>query len=491
VSAQNVADAIGEHARTRPGAPAVVTPGRALDYREFDAAISRAAAWLAARGIAAGQVVGVTLANGPEHLVAAFALARMGAVQLSLPMRESLAWRTALAARFRARAIVGAGEHARLPGLDFVSPDRSWLEGGSGRQGATERFPGGDAPWKIVLTSGTTGAPKAVLQTHAMHLAWRAICQAAIPALPEDRYLAVVGLDFHAGFLRCANVLHAGGAVLLGFPLERASGVMDTIERESVSHLALPPPQLHYLLAVPGDHRARLRRVRILRTGAMTVPASLCDEVRARLTPHLLIAYGTNDGGTPIAVATGATLDRHPGSVGFASPGVEIEIVDGEDRALPAGEVGSVRVHAPGVPSGYLDDPAASGLVYRDGWYYPGDLGTLSPDGALILKGRADERITYDGIKIYPAEIESVVLEHPAIADAAAFGVPSEMHQEIPAIAVVLRAPMDGRALRAFCAERLGVRAPRLLFVLKELPRNARGKVLRRELAALALRSPK
>jgi acyl-coenzyme A synthetase/AMP-(fatty) acid ligase len=129
------------------------------------------------------------------------------------------------------------------------------------------------------------------------------------------------------------------------------------------------------------------------------------------------------------------------------------------------------------MPGGYIGDEAASARAFRGGWYYPGDLGYLDEGGALYFRGRADDLMNYDGMKIYPADIEEVLLAHPAVAEAAAFPLPSDRHQDVPFAAVVLRSPVAAATLLDWCRERLGARAPIKLAQLASLPRTERGKV--------------
>jgi acyl-coenzyme A synthetase/AMP-(fatty) acid ligase len=479
----NLAEIVSRHAETTPGASAVVDAARAYSYREFDRAIRRAARALRKQGIALGDVVGMTMGDTALHLVVAYALARAGAVQLVLTRRDSPQLRRQLAARYRAAMVVGDAADARLDGLRYCAADQAWLEdAGAGDEGG-DAAPGGDAPWRIVMSSGTTGAPKAVLQTHAMHVAWREIYARTLTALPSDRYLAIGALDYYAGMRQCMDMHWCGACTIVGVPVRSSAELFEAVERHAVNYLRLLSNQLQRLLpALPRD-RPRFPGVRVLRSGAMIVPESLRREVVRRLTPNLVVTYGSNDVGSVLTFADAATEARHPGSVGIPSPGVTIEIADEQGRRLPAGEVGLIRARAPGMPAGYIDNPEATAQAFRDGWYYPGDLGLLTPDGVLYFKGRADDLMNFDGIKIYPSDIEEALASHPAVAEAAAFPIASATHQDVPAAAVVLRAEVSQEAIIAWCRERLGSRAPCVIAVVKELPRNAAGKVLKQPLA--------
>jgi len=152
---------------------------------------------------------------------------------------------------------------------------------------------------------------------------------------------------------------------------------------------------------------------------------------------------------------------------------------------LPAGEVGHIRIRSPGMIDGYVDDPAATARAFRAGWFYPGDLGSLTPDGVLVFHDRADDMMILGGINIFPREIELALEQHPAVLEAQAFPLPHPVHQDIPAAAVVLRGEATEPELIAFCRERLGEQAPKMAVIVEKLPDQTRGKVLKRALPGL------
>jgi acyl-coenzyme A synthetase/AMP-(fatty) acid ligase len=172
-------------------------------------------------------------------------------------------------------------------------------------------------------------------------------------------------------------------------------------------------------------------------------------------------------------------------------PGVVLEIVETDGRPVAAGAIGELRTSSDTMVRGYLDDPAADRRHYRNGWFYPGDLACWSEDGQVIFKGRADDMMIFNGINIYPREIEICLQEHPDVLEAISFPLRSERHGDIPAVAVRLRTAVSEDALLGFAREHLGPRAPRRVIVVEHLPRNAAGKPLVRELAALAEESAK
>jgi acyl-coenzyme A synthetase/AMP-(fatty) acid ligase len=156
---------------------------------------------------------------------------------------------------------------------------------------------------------------------------------------------------------------------------------------------------------------------------------------------------------------------------------------DDGGRPLPAGETGHLRARGARFPTEYLGSPEASQKAFRDGWFYPGDLAQRNLEGAFFFHGRADDLMNFDGVKIAPADIEAALMKHPAVVEAAAFPLPSALHQDLPAAAVVLRHDTPAPRLIAFCQELLGARRSQVVAIVRALPRSAAGKILKRELA--------
>jgi acyl-coenzyme A synthetase/AMP-(fatty) acid ligase len=183
-----------------------------------------------------------------------------------------------------------------------------------------------------------------------------------------------------------------------------------------------------------------------------------------------------------------ALIEDIPGAVGFLHPGVQAQVVDEADRPLPSGAEGLLRVRTPGQALGYRNDPVATARHFRDGWFYPGDVGRITAEGLLIVTGRASDVINLGGRKVAPDIIERVLEDLPEVREAAAFGVPGQNEIVELWAAVVADGPLDARALAGHLSARLGPNAPAYLLQVSALPRNANGKLLRQELAALATR---
>jgi acyl-coenzyme A synthetase/AMP-(fatty) acid ligase len=347
--------------------------------------------------------------------------------------------------------------------------------------------PGGDAIWIISETSGTTAEPKLIGVSHRVEEAQGERVAPIFGHLPRERFLTLTNMRFLTGIRRSIRCLGDGGTLALPPSGLSAGQLLHWIDVHHVTYINCVPSHLFRLLRdVPSDF-PRLKSVRILRCGTAALPVTTLDEVRRRISPNVFVSYGANEVGG-MAGATPEMLAAHPKTVGKAYQGVELEIVDDARQPLPPGASGLIRVRTPGVPFSYLysNGPGEAGLVCDD-WFYPGDIGTKNEDGLVFLEGRADDVMNFDGILVGPAEIESVLLQHPSVTDAAAFPLSSLEHQDVPAAAVVSRVPLQLNQLARFCAERLGVRTPQVFVQLEEIPKNPMGKILRRRLSELAL----
>lgn len=487
VSDVNITDAIFAVAERSPHALSIIDGENRLGFQELCASVRIAANRFREAGWRAGDVIGISLGGSQiGHLVSSLALARSGMVQFSLPVGGPA---PLLMSRIRKLGIRGIVSDASAEGgITTVVPGADWFPSAATDAIADDwRDAGGDRLWAITETSGTTGEPKLVGISHAVEDAHRRSRAPIFSHLPAERYLNLTGVRFLTGMKRAICCLSDGG--VLAFPPAGFSfcQLLDWIDRHDVRYISCVPVHLHQLLREVDADGPRLPALRILLSSTAAFPPALVDEVRKRISPNFYFNYGASETG-PMAAATPEMLAAHPDSVGKPLDGIELEIVDDAGRLRPAGVTGHVRVRGPGVLTAYWRaDPAEQARVFRAGWCYPGDLGCIDENGLLFLKGRADDTMNFDGIMIGPVEIEAVLGLHPAVIEVAAFALPSTEHQDVPAAAIVSAQPLQVDELARFCAERLGVRAPRLFLRVEAIPKNAMGKVLRRELVRIAL----
>ena len=248
-------------------------------------------------------------------------------------------------------------------------------------------------------------------------------------------------------------------------------------------------PTIHEVLLARADtDGAPDRGARFIRSCSAALAPAVLTNLEKRFGAPALEAYGLTEAAHQVASNPLPPRPRKPGTVGFGT-GVEVAIIDQTGRHLPPNHPGEVVVRGPDVMRGYRNDPEATAAAFIDGWLRTGDTGVLDDDGYLALTGRIKELINRGGEKIAPAEIDDVLLEHPAVAEAAAFGVPDAKYGEEVWAAVVLKGDSDAERLQAFCRTRLAdFKVPKVIRIVSALPKNETGKVERRDLAALFAR---
>jgi len=245
--------------------------------------------------------------------------------------------------------------------------------------------------------------------------------------------------------------------------------------------------------AVPTIHQVLLARAdsddaphsgpRFIRSCSAALAPTILTRLEDRFGAPVLEAYGMTEAAHQVASNLLPPLPHKPGTVG---PGDGISIIDEAGMHLAAKVPGEVVVRGPNVMRGYRNNPDANATAFIDGWFRTGDTGTIDGDGYLTLIGHTKELINRGGEKISPGEVEAVLLQHPAVAEAAAFGVPDPKYGEEIWAAVVLRSAAGTQELQAFCSTRLAdFKVPKLILVISAMPKNSTGKIQRRDLAAL------
>jgi long-chain acyl-CoA synthetase len=485
----NVADNIARHAAERPWAVAIVDNSGVIHYRTLDALVWAAAWHLRNLGIKPGDVVGLALPHSALYAVAVYGLARLGAMVVALPLSDPPALRALLAKRLNVSWVLGISPGAAPPGIADIVFKVDDLRRAPATPPAELRAPGGETVWSIRRTSGTTGDPKAIGRTHRASFASYVMVAAYYPG-PNHRSLAVIDLATAFGLSVAERTFYGGGALVIAPTVMNAADFLGMIDSQAITHVYLTANFLSALLPLlPADSCRCPGLLRLMVTG-MAMPEALRAEIRRRFTPNLSVMYGSNEA-YGVTMADPDVQEKFPETVGRIMPGAEVEIVDDQDRPLPAGEIGHIRARSPAAATSYVNADVGTSRTFRNGWVYLGDLGLLSAEGLLFLKGRIDDMMIYDGIKIWPTDIEEALRAHPAVMEAVAFPIASVHHQHVPVAAVILRQPVGAEELLEHCRKRLGQRAPHVIGIETSFPRNAAGKVLRTELAnAMAGRMP-
>ena len=443
------------------------------------------AAALAARGVKPGMRVALMGSNRPEWVAAVLGIWRAGAaVALFSPSWKQA--ETEHAIRIVSPAC-GIGDHPVLAGLlpvlgfgDGVSG--GGLSGGGLCGGGLDGVPADPAAEAVlVFSSGTTGLPKAVRHTHGAFAAAIGHWRDCLELTPEDRLQVTTPPSHILGILNIATCLEVGIWMRLHprFDLDR---MLRCVQGDRITvEMAVAPIALA-MASHPTLEHYDLSSLRFIMWGATPVTASVAQAVTRRTGVPWVPAYGASE--NPV-IACNPTRGARLDSVGKAAAGVVLRVVSLETgTALPAGETGEIQLRSPSLMTGYLPE-SETALSMDNGWYRTGDVGYIEPDGWVHLTDRSKEMIKVRGFQVAPAEVEGVLLGHPAVMDAAVFGVPDEADGESVVAAVVLQkgATADPAQLIAHVAGRLAsYKKPRTALIVDAIPRLASGKALRRVL---------
>ncbi len=475
----NITGFLSARAAATPEAPAIVVAEGALSCAELDRAVSWTCGAFRKAGLMPGDIVGIRLGDRLRHLVTSLALARLGAGQIAFADEMQPMLRRELIGRAGVAAVVADAQPGIEEGAPRIDPPPGGLADLAGlRAGTEDAADDGELPFLLLPTSGTSsGVPNIGVLTHARA---RERLKHLVFGGSGLRYVSPVDLAFPGALQNAYRCLVAGGCVGLHEGRD-PGGFVEFIAGKRINYVYCVPVHAAVLCRMSRVGKPLLPGVKVFQIGTAPVSQVLRNRVAKLLTRNIYIHYGTTEVGT-VAIATPSDVRDVPGTVGRPVPGVEAVVVDGFGRPVPPGTAGRLRVRTPGMIDGYVGAPAETARVFREGWFLSGDLVELSPDGRLIHHGRADDLIVYNGINISPAEIENALLRHPAVAETAAFSLPSATFGDIPLAAVVTERKVSKQDLLSHCRSLIGPRAPQDLLVVAELPRNAAGKVLRRKL---------
>lgn len=485
----NVTDPIGEWAQRAPDAVAIIEGNEVIHYRTLWAAVQRASTAFREAGWQPDQVIAISMGGRLAlQLAVSIALARSALAQVWLSPRDPIEYRLTRARALGVKAVITDDDRGRLETIATLPVDAGWLSPGTPETMPPDRrVSGAGRVLSLIQSSGTTGTPKDIVVTHDDERIFSIRNNQNAACLPGERCMFLTGLQFWTGLARALRCL-ANGAALVAPPANvTMSYLKRVIDLHGVTYLWCVPMHVEHLLRDIREDVPRLPGLRFFccSSGALSVTA--VQEARRRISPNLFIQYGSNEAGG-IAAATPTLVERYPDCVGLPLPGIELQVVDENDQTVAGEAWGHVRIRGAGIsPARMRGAGSGSTLGYKGDWFYPGDIGMRNADGIVFLKGRSDEVFNFNGILIGPDAIESVLRGHPAVSDAAAFPIPSAVHQDIPAAAVVLRSPVSLKELGRYCAQHLGSRAPRLFFAVRSIPRSPIGKVLRRRLTELAV----
>ncbi len=487
-------------------APALLEHGDVWSFNQLWARCREAASALLARGVGEGDRIAIWAPNSREWVVAAVAAMTCGAAIVPLNTRlkgreaGDILRRTHARMMFTVQNFLGIDYPALLSAEDV--PDLAetvlldadfgtFLASGKGAgdvaiDAALARLTA-DHLSDILFTSGTTGVPKGVMMTYGRVIPQCGVWIGNTGLSAGERYLIVNpffhSFGFKVGWVACL----ISGAVIVPMPQFDVASARDSIVRDRINFLPGPPTIFQMLLAEKEREDFDCSSLRGGTTGAATVPPVLVERIRTELgMKDIITAYGMTECVNITSCRPGDSVDLIATTCGAAIPGNDVIIAGENGQEVPRGETGEIWVRGQGVMLGYLDDPEATAeAIDANGWLHTGDVGTMDAQGYVRITDRLKDMYISGGFNVYPAEVEKLLSNHPAVGMVAVVGIADERMGEVGKAYVVLRPGVTATEaeMAAWSRENMAnYKVPRSFVFVDDVPRNASGKVLKTEL---------
>jgi long-chain acyl-CoA synthetase len=481
------------HCRDAGSRTALVFGSHRYTYAQLEEHVARCAAGLKRLGAVSENGVALVLKNSPEFIFSYLAALRLGIPAFLLDpgskpseLRRVFADHPVGVAVCEPEQVLPLKQASELTGQGVsVCPRGEDFERTMGQ--TTEPFPSRvyDAEIAVVqYTSGSTGVPKCIARSHRNLFCEAEDFNQTARISPDDRILCTIPL-FHAhAFVNAfLAALYAGATLVLLEEFNR-SAVVDLFAREHITVFPAVPIMFDLLSRAAISHSRPGNSLRLVFSSGAPLPGAVAREFGQRFGVYVRQLYGTTEVG-----AAAINLDPDPlsslDSVGSAIKNVGIEILDEDGSAVPAGELGEVAIHSPAMADGYWGQPELTRQRFRNGYFWPGDRGRKDTRGYLHIEGRADWLVLRTGRKIDPHEIEAVITTLPKVQEAVVVGVPGYLGELVVKAVVVCREACQEAEIVEYCRQRLAdFKIPRLVQFVDVIPRNAAGKILRKELVA-------
>ncbi len=469
--------------------PAIISDGNTISHIELYDRIEKTVQYLGTHNLPHDIIVALRFRDPVKHLICHISLLKMGICQISIDPKELYHIQKKIISTGNIDLVIQdiQPNNVLLPQTLYMS-NNLYSETSIYPWNRNTKSPKSLQPLddmlQLIIGSGTTGEPK-IFFLHSSSLAHR-IQREAEPMHYRSGERHYVYAELYYSFPK----LDAIGALLWGLtlvlPTKKPDLIIEFCIEHQVDHLTLTGSQAIRMLSeveILGKTSSLiLPNLKSLSVTSMLITDSVRQKILDTITDRLYIKYGTNEIGE-CTLASPDDIRKHPGTVGQTYRGIKLQIVDDDGNPCPMGKVGNILIRSVNPVMSYLNNPKASKTAFTKEGYYPGDLGRLTEDGNLIFEGRKDDMMIYQGVNIYPREIESVLEVHPYVIESAAFPLYSKEQEHIPFAVVSVCRKISEKELLHWCASELGWKGPQRIFFVKTLPRNDAGKVLKRVLA--------
>ena len=484
-----------------PAKPAVVFNGETTSYGALDVMVDTLAAHLRKKGIGKGDKVALYMVNSPFFIAAYFAIARAGAVIVPINLLLNAEEITYILENSEAKGIIFYEAFAEMVKNVFPQAPGATVRVAVGSAGEVEADSFADimaSPVQdftpaeidredlaaILYTSGTTGKAKGAMLSHRNLLANATAASIALKTGPDDRFLTVLPM-FHsfAGTAGLVMPLICRATII---PVVRfmPDDVGRTIAQQQATVFLGVPSMYTIFTNLPEERRPDLSSLKLAVSGGASMPVEVMKRFKERYGIPILEGDGPTECG-PVTTVNPVGGVRKPGTIGPPIPSVEMRIVDDEGNDLPVNEIGEIVVRGPSVISGYWKNPDATEESFFGDWFRTGDLGNVDEDGYFSIVDRKKDLIIVNGMNVYPRQVEEVIYRMPQVAEVAVVPEPERLHGEVPRAVIALKEGQEltQQEVMSFCRTHLGrFQVPRIVEFMDALPKNATGKILKREL---------
>jgi acyl-CoA synthetase (AMP-forming)/AMP-acid ligase II len=485
-------------AARNPDGDALICGERRLRWRDVVPQSAQIAAGLRNKGLQRGDRIALLLGNRIEFVLSMLAAAQLGLVTVLLSTRQQKPEIAYVLADCGARLLIHEAALAgRLPDAVDVPDLRHRIAVDD--DATLSQFPefadwapleeatevGEEDTAMILYTSGTTGKPKGAMLAHCTIIHSAMVFVSCLKLTAADRSIAAVPLGHVTGVVANIMTMVCCGGALIIMPEFKAAEYLKMAARERVTYTVMVPAMYNLCLLQPDFDSYDLSNWRIGGFGGAPMPIATIERLATKI-PGLQLAncYGATETTSPSTMMPGEFVASHIDSVGLPCPGAQIVAMDADGRELPRGEIGEIWIHGGSVIKGYWNNPKATAESFTAGFWHSGDLGSVDEQNFVRVFDRQKDMINRGGLKIYSAEVESVLAGHPDVVESAIIAKPCPVLGERVHAVIVTRGSAGTEVLRAWCADRLSdYKVPETMDVRTEpLPRNANGKVMKRQL---------
>lgn len=476
----NITQILCDQVDLRPDATAIYAATGDLTYAELGRRVATVSAGLDKAGVLLGDVVAIRLDDPVDHWIATLAIAHVGGTVISVPRSMPEAQRDRIFQMTGCAKVLSGDEYSGADALAEIY-DISYSLAQAAQSDGVLRPASVDPaqPWIFANGSGSTGQPKIIPCTHETEM--RRTARQHFQRSENERYTihSMIGIHFLAGKrINLKAILFCDAIHTSRVSIEK---LCQKVEEEKVNIIYATPYHAEKIISQTSSHDTPIfSKLHILFLSSATISADLRKRAASCLTPQVHIIYGSNESSV-VSIARPKDVFQNLKSVGHICDDVDIEIVDDFGNLVPSGKQGLIRIKTDTQINGYHGDPEATAKAFRDGWYYPGDVGYFLPDGQLAHLGRADDMMIVSGVNLFPAEVEECLRQVSGVLDVAVRPLPHKQLQDLPVALVVVAASarLDAKELVQSVRDQIGKHALYDVEFVERLPINEQGKLPR------------